>query len=69
VLLYGRGNNGKSTLLKETSTIIGLSMSAVDVARTVRSSKHSTPPDVISDLAGCRIANCGDVDLNSTNLN
>jgi hypothetical protein len=44
-------------------------MSAVDVARTVLSKRYSIPPDVVPDLAGCRIANCGDVDLNSTNLN
>jgi hypothetical protein len=69
VLLYGKGNNWNSTLLKEMTDIIGLSMSAVDVARSVLSKKHSVPPDVVSDLAGCRIANCGDVDLNFANLN
>jgi hypothetical protein len=69
VLLYGVGNNGKSTILREISEIMGPSMCAMDVARPILSNKHSVPQDVVSDLAGCRIANCGDIDLNQCSLN
>jgi hypothetical protein len=69
VILYGVGNNGKSTMLREIMTMMGPSMTTIDISKTLTGRRSSIPPDEVSALCSCRVAMCGDVDMQGSPLN
>jgi energy-coupling factor transporter ATP-binding protein EcfA2 len=69
VLLYGRGGNGKSTLLTMINQVLTGSCGPVDMSSVAINTAPRMPAKTIQQMMSNRILTCGDVDLRHGYIN